>query len=48
MPRFSTRSQLLQASDEEIEQFFAETTFEGEFSSEIKSKKHYCPVKVDK
>jgi len=34
----TNRTQLLRATDEEIEQFFSKTTFEGIFSLEIKSK----------
>ena len=39
MPRFINRKQLQKATDEEIEQFFSETVFEGIYSSELKSKK---------
>ncbi len=39
MPKYINKGQLRKASDEEIEQFFAETIFEGVFSHEIKSKK---------
>lgn len=38
MPRFINRKQLQKATDEEIEQFFSETVFEGIYSSELKSK----------
>ncbi len=38
MIQFTNRHQLLKASDEEIEQFFVETTFEGIFSHEVRSK----------
>lgn len=38
MPRFINRKQLQKAPDEEIEQFFSETVFEGIYSSELKSK----------
>lgn len=38
MPRYITRKQLQRATDEEIEQFFSETVFEGIYSSELKSK----------
>lgn len=38
MPRYINRNQLQKATDEEIEQFFTETVFEGIFSSELKSK----------
>lgn len=38
MTKFINRNQLLKATDEEIEQFFAETTFEGIYSSEIRIK----------
>jgi len=38
MARYTTKKQLERASDEEIEQFFAETVFEGIYSSELKSK----------
>ena len=38
MPRYINRNQLQKASDEEIEQFFSETVFEGIYSSELKSK----------
>ena len=38
MTKFINRNQLFKATDEEIEQFFAETTFEGIYSSEIRSK----------
>lgn len=38
MAKFNTRNQVLKASDEEIEKFFEETTFEGIFSFEVKSK----------
>ena len=38
MTKFFNRNQLLKATDEEIEHFFAETTFEGIYSSEIRSK----------
>lgn len=38
MARFVNRKQLERATDEEIEQFFAETVFEGVFSHEVKSK----------
>lgn len=39
MAKFINRKQLGRATDEEIERFFAETTFEGIFSHEVKSKK---------
>lgn len=39
MPKFINKGQMRRASDEELEKFFAETTFEGVFSREIKSKK---------
>ena len=38
MPRFINRNQLQKATDEEIENFFSETVFEGIYSSELKSK----------
>ena len=38
MLRFKNRIQLKKATDEEIENFFAVTTFEGIYSSELKSK----------
>lgn len=38
MARYINRNQLQKATDEEIEQFFAETVFEGIYSSEVKSK----------
>ena len=38
MPRYINRNQLQKATDEEIEQFFSETVFEGIYSSELKSK----------
>lgn len=38
MAQFINKKQLLKATDEEIQQFFATTIFEGVFSSEIKSK----------
>ena len=38
MPKFINRKQLQKATDEEIEQFFSETVFEGIYSTEIKSK----------
>lgn len=38
MARYINRNQLKKASDEEIIRFFEETTFEGIYSSEIKSK----------
>lgn len=38
MARYTNRKQLQKATDEEIEQFFAETVFEGIYSSEVKSK----------
>ena len=38
MVKYRNRKQLLKASDKEIEQFFAETTFEGIYSLEIRSK----------
>ena len=38
MVLFSNRAQILRAKDEDIEKFFAETIFEGIYSSEIKSK----------
>lgn len=38
MARYINRNQLKKASDEEIIKFFEETTFEGIYSSEIKSK----------
>lgn len=38
MPKYINRRQLQKASDEEIESFFAETIFEGIYSSELKSK----------
>lgn len=38
MAKYINRKQLPKASDEEIEQFFAETTFEGIYSSELKSR----------
>ena len=38
MALFNNRAQILRAKDEDIESFFAETTFEGIYSSEIKSK----------
>ena len=39
MPRYINRNQLQKATDEEIEDFFSETVFEGIYSSELKSKK---------
>lgn len=39
MPRYINKKQLLKATDEEIEQFFSGTIFEGIYSSELKSKK---------
>ncbi|MEG1725018.1 MAG: hypothetical protein RR313_06460 [Anaerovoracaceae bacterium] len=38
MPPFINRKQLQKATDEEIEKFFSETTFEGIYSFELKSK----------
>lgn len=38
MPRYINRNQLQKATDEEIEEFFSETVFEGIYSSELKSK----------
>lgn len=38
MPRYINRNQLQKATDEDIEKFFAETVFEGIYSSELKSK----------
>lgn len=38
MIKYKNRKELLKATDEEIEHFFAETTFEGIYSSEIRSK----------
>ena len=38
MPKFINKGQMRRASDEELEQFFVETTFEGIFSHEIKSR----------
>ena len=38
MSRFKNRIQLKKATDEEIENFFAVTTFEGIYSSELKSR----------
>ena len=38
MALYINRKQLQKASDEDIEKFFAETTFEGIYSSELKSK----------
>lgn len=38
MIKYKNRKELLKATDEEIENFFAETTFEGIYSSEIRSK----------
>ena len=38
MPRYINRNQLQKATDEEIEDFFSETVFEGIYSSELKSK----------
>lgn len=38
MVKYINRNQLLKAADEEIEHFFTETTFEGIYSSEIRSK----------
>lgn len=38
MPRYINSNQLQKATDEEIEQFFSETVFEGIYSSELKSK----------
>lgn len=38
MPHFTDRSQLKEATDAEIRQFFKKTTFEGTFSKEIRSK----------
>lgn len=38
MVKYRNRNQLLKALDEEIEQFFAETIFEGLYSSEVRSK----------
>ena len=38
MPKYINRKQLQRATDEEIENFFAETTFEGIYSTELKSK----------
>ncbi len=40
MAKIINRKQLLSLSDEEIIRFFEETTFEGIFSTEIKSNKH--------
>lgn len=39
MPKYINKGQLKRATDEELERFFSETTFEGIFSNEIKSKK---------
>ena len=39
MPKYINKGQMRRATDEELEQFFAETTFEGIFSHDIKSKK---------
>ncbi|MGL5980606.1 MAG: sacsin N-terminal ATP-binding-like domain-containing protein [Phocaeicola sp.] len=39
MSNITNRSQLQRATDEEIEKFFVETTFEGIYSSEVKSTK---------
>lgn len=39
MPKYTSKAQLKRATDEEIEQFFSETVFEGIFSHEIKSSK---------
>lgn len=38
MAKYINRKQLLKASDEKVEKFFAETTFEGIYSSEVRSK----------
>ena len=38
MPQYINRNQLQKATDEDIEKFFAETVFEGIYSSELKSK----------
>ena len=38
MPQYINRNQLQKATDEEIEQFFSDTVFEGIYSSELKSK----------
>lgn len=38
MPRYINRNQLQKATDEEIEDFFSKTVFEGTYSSELKSK----------
>ena len=37
MARFNSRVQIQRAKDEDIEKFFAETIFEGVYSSEIKN-----------
>lgn len=39
MSKFYNRKQLVNATNQEIEQFFSETVFEGIYSSELKSKK---------
>lgn len=38
MAKYTYRKQLINRTDEEIEQFFSETVFEGVYSSELKSK----------
>lgn len=38
MSKYNNRKQLKNATDQEIEQFFSETVFEGLYSSELKSK----------
>lgn len=53
MTQFKNKKELINATDEEIREFFANTTFEGIFSKEIKSKKtdyykgHIHSIKVD-
>ena len=53
MALYNNRKQLQKASDEEIERFFAETTFEGVYSSELKSKNSdfykgsICDIKLE-
>ena len=39
MPIFKNKYKMINASDNEVRNFFAETTFEGIFSKEIKSSK---------